>query len=503
MNLRSNGKWKRVAFYVTIFVGLMLFFACAHPLYIFDSDDWKYIATSRLPIPVPFIEWNPIKVLPEVLMPFVAQMGVSIIRPFMGDYIASMAFVAALVLALFVILYLVSLDHLLAHTLKINAARYWLVLSFLLLHFLPFGVVDAKRRHMFYAHDVNCVVNYTIAGLLNAAAVMFVLSGSMSKWKWKKAPFLDGLLLLGVYLCINSNLYDNYLLPLVFGTELFWRIIDNIKTGRNRKNVWLKECIGQNTVGICVILLWILSALTELSGGRAYGNTAILLKDAACQFAAAVIGLNKVWLAGGAFAIAAGILVYIHFCRKGFCEIEQTYIQQFRVCGLSLTLSMIYIILLSAKVDASYCTRADVMFGWMFWYLLLAVLSLGYLLKRCPQANAFLPILLFMIMSVTVTDGAMYADCNVSNLNAQTVKEIDEYIIWQVQQAEKDGDNTVQVKIPVTESDDWPIAVKWGPDGTANALYKHGLVKWKMKIKFVMDESVNQKFGLNEIGLEE
>lgn len=108
MNLRSNGKWKRVAFYVTIFVGLMLFFACAHPLYIFDSDDWKYIATSRLPIPVPFIEWNPIKVLPEVLMPFVAQMGVSIIRPFMGDYIASMAFVAALVLALFVILYLVS-----------------------------------------------------------------------------------------------------------------------------------------------------------------------------------------------------------------------------------------------------------------------------------------------------------------------------------------------------------------------------------------------------------
>ena len=59
---------------VIIFVFVVVFYTYFHPLYIFDTDDWTYIAANRVPLPSTDA-WNPTRILPEVLMPLTASLG--------------------------------------------------------------------------------------------------------------------------------------------------------------------------------------------------------------------------------------------------------------------------------------------------------------------------------------------------------------------------------------------------------------------------------------------
>lgn len=91
---------------IIIGVSLLCFFIKIHPLYIYDTDDWTYISYSRPAWPT-VKQWNPTKILPEILMPLSAELGVRFIYPFTGDYIGSMAVTFGIVLVVFIMGYLV------------------------------------------------------------------------------------------------------------------------------------------------------------------------------------------------------------------------------------------------------------------------------------------------------------------------------------------------------------------------------------------------------------
>ena len=76
------------------------------------------------------------------------------------------------------------------------------------------------------------------------------------------------------------------------------------------------------------------------------------------------------------------------------------------------------------------------------------------------------------------------------------MKQLDENIIRQAQEAEKNGLKSVEIKIPKHESETWPLALSYGGERIARTLYRHGLTQTQLEIQLVMDEEINRQFGL-------
>lgn len=501
MNLRSNGKWKRVAFYAAIFVGLMLFFVCAHPLYIFDTDDWTYISEPRVAIPEWF-SWNPTRILPEILMPFAAQVGLNCIEPLLHDYIQSLAIAFAIVLSAAIVLYLLGMDYLLQKSYKMKHERYIVLLMMLLWHFLPFCQDGTKCQHMFYADNVTCVFYYTISGLLNAGAALLILAGY--RVRKENSAMLNGVLLLGVYLCINSNMYQSIILFVTVCAELFIQWICCMRREKQKvfSSVW--TTIQKNKVKTGIACVWIVSILLERTGGRAQwlpDEEERGLKIALSYFMQSLAGLNEIWLTGTlAVIIVALITCMISIKRQGdsaIKKLDSIYLHQIAVCGLCLVVSIAYIVLLSAVVKPVYLMESKVKFSWAIWCFFMLVSSMAYLLKRMPRLVMVLPLLLCLVVSVTVADGNVYADYNLATgCSALTAKALDENVIRQAQEAERNGLKSVEIRVPVFEAEDWPLALSYGGERIARTLYRHGLTQTQLEIQLVMDEKINRQFGL-------
>ena len=169
-------KKSTILFAILLFTFLYLFFTVEHPLYIYDSDDWTYISYSRHVWPN-IDNWNPTRILPEILMPLAAQLGVSVFMPFTEDYIGSMAYAFATVFSGFIVFYIFSFGKLISNKFslvgKINTC---LMIVIFLLSFLPFMTGTEKNEYLFYTGSVTTVFYYTIPALLNGAIVLHMLS---------------------------------------------------------------------------------------------------------------------------------------------------------------------------------------------------------------------------------------------------------------------------------------------------------------------------------------
>lgn len=67
-----------LSFYALIFIYFIIFFTKLHPITISDTDDWTYLFINRKAIPL-WKNWNPIRILPEVLMPLISEISTYIL----------------------------------------------------------------------------------------------------------------------------------------------------------------------------------------------------------------------------------------------------------------------------------------------------------------------------------------------------------------------------------------------------------------------------------------
>ena len=90
-------KRKNIAFIyqIIIFIFLIFYFTQISPLQPFDADDWRYIGSMRLPLPL-WGAWNPSRVLAETLMPLGGYIAAFIIYPFTNNYLFSLSFAESL-----------------------------------------------------------------------------------------------------------------------------------------------------------------------------------------------------------------------------------------------------------------------------------------------------------------------------------------------------------------------------------------------------------------------
>lgn len=274
-NLREHRqKYLKGLFLITVFLSLFVFFTVVHPLYIYDGDDWTYIIQTRKAIPL-WKNWNPTRVLPETLMPLVAEIGVRLFMPFNEDYILSMGIAFAIVLSLCYTLYFFLFYKIAKRSFGISDG-YGTILTMIiiLMHFLPFMNKVRGNGYMYASSSVTCVFYYTIPALLNAMLVMvFSCEGSFIERKIGeiiKAPrFSDGIWLLLIYLAINSNMFQSILLMSYICCTLLVDFSGELACRKKPAGTLIIQYCKKNGMKLLATVVWLLSLLMEANGGRA------------------------------------------------------------------------------------------------------------------------------------------------------------------------------------------------------------------------------------------
>lgn len=502
-----------IPFTIILFISFYIFFTVAHPLYIYDTDDWTYISHSRRALPS-LAQWNPTKVLPETLLPFTAELGIRFIMPFTGDYIGSMGYAFAFVISLAIVIYIMSFGNVFREHYGIEEKTNLLMITILaLFHFLPFSSANSDNKYLLGGSSVNNIYNYLLPGLINSTVVMYLVTHKKIEWSNKKNCIYNGFLILMLYLCINSNMFHSIILISFVGMNLLvamGKAIQREKLHSIKIRYFLVSYIKENFFELIILICWGGTILIESRGGRAQWAAAssvfnLPLSETFHEFILSILEMRKLFVIGCVAVELVAIGIYIASVvnnKKGInknekcIDVDNVFISWFYKELLCLLLTIVYLVLLCAKVSSNYISNPLVMFSWMFWILLMVFSASAYIMARIPLAVLILPLFLYILVFETVIDGRAYRNNNIPAYDAKTVKELDENIINQVIEAEAAGMDTVEVLVPVHESAAWPIAVSYGGERISTTLYRHGIVNRNINIILVPDYSVNDKFNL-------
>ena len=135
MSEKRNRLWQGL-FFLLIFAFLFIWFSKIHALVVFDADDWSYLAYVRKTTPV-WGEWNPAKVFPEVIFPFISTIAAWVLAPITRDYITAQTLMHAFVVSLSITMYLWCFFCLLRRCFPVSRLSASLVTALFLLFHLP------------------------------------------------------------------------------------------------------------------------------------------------------------------------------------------------------------------------------------------------------------------------------------------------------------------------------------------------------------------------------
>lgn len=489
-------------FLLILFICLFVFFYVAHPMYIYDSDDWTYISYSRQAIPSIY-QWNPTKVFPETLMPLVSELGIRFVYPITGDYIQSLAFIFGGIIAIIITIYS-------ALGLKVIKTKYSIEgielivmgVMFILYHFWPYLVTETQNRHFFYGGNVNCYFNYIIPGLVNAILVLiYIIDRPINIRLDKDYTLKTGGLILLIYLCINSNMFHSIIFISFLLASLLIDFIGEIKKKQFSYPHSLYCVLKNHYFDVISIAVWLICIVLESNGDRAKwsAGTSILnlpVFDTIRLFWQSVKELNNIWMITAICINSLAIAVYV--LKKDKNEnIDKTFIADYMKILISEAITIIYLILLCAKVTSAYIRNSTVMISWLFWIMLMTLLSLSYLLNKIRAFYLALPLLTYLLVFNVVIDGKTFANNNaVWSYDINTIKLLDDYIINQIIQADQNGLNSVEVFVPVTDSYSWPLDVSYAGNRIMKSLFSHGIISSEIDSILVPDYSVNEKYGI-------
>ena len=505
-------------FILCLGVGMFFFFAIVHPLYIYDTDDWTYISFSRHAWPS-IRQFNPAKVLPETLMPITAQIGVSMIMPFTGDYILSMTYAFSVCLVIFIEAYILQMGKTVSSVTGIgNTLSIPIMGIFLLYHFLPYNHGNSGTKHLLYGGSVNCTYNYLIPALLNAALALYLmrrdsldLLNGEEVGERKDKYLRNGFFILICYLALNSNMFHSIILSSFAGAHIIISFVQFLKRCADKtssKNK-LRNYIIQNKLWLAIDIAWSFVLIFESRGSRAAKETGSLLElpigETFKQFIASVNSMNRIFLLTITGFIITGVILAVYRCRNEVFHSENkandktnTYLETMLLLLVSFLITLVYLILLCAKVSPHYMSNNIVEISWIFWFMTSGFLSFGYVLSNASKTVLILPVFLYVLACEVIVDGGIYAENNTAYLTADIVKALDDNLIRQVKEAEEAGLSDVVVKIPLHPSQEWPMNTSYGGSRIATSLYKHGIIRSRINITLEPNQEINDEFGIRQ-----
>jgi hypothetical protein len=233
--------------------------------------------------------------------------------------------------------------------------------------------------------------------------------------------------------------------------------------------------------------MWAVSQVFEASGSRASSFSSSFkdgLVKAITNLKNTLSSFNKHFIIFAVITIVLSIILLIK--DKKIKSLIHTYYNII----FSGFFTIIYTILLSAKLGGGYITRTEVLFGFVFYGFLILFVGLGYILKNYEKLVSVTPLLIFILYARTNTYGQTFKSPGLGTTPSQSA-DVDNYIIEQIIEADENGLVEVDIHIPkFSSSDNWPIAT-YGT-GYSRTLYEYGITKNYITVNYVLDESVNE-----------
>lgn len=485
----------KTAWYLAVFGILYLWFARVKPLVPYDGDDWLYLSYARKAVPL-WGDWNPARVLPEVLMPLCGAVAAYVVMPLTGDYIGSITIVSAVVVSGFLTAYVYFFETLVAKKFSLPAFGVRLLGGlFLLSHFLVFRGEDRGNTHLFHCLDLTCYFYYLIPAALNCVLVMFLATGGCERLSGEKELGKKALFVALVYFAVFSNLPDSVILAVYAGVQVLLSFAKEI-----RGKIDWKKFLKENNIYWLILILWVISAVFELFGARAQDEMGYRLsflqslKETAYRLVMGIKGWNKAFFLFAAVTVASAGAGVVLTKKKG--EGEKKFLAEAGEVLLCTVIMALAAVVLCAKVDITYISRAEYLFGVYFYGFLLVLMCLAYLLEKQPKILLVLPIVACILLSETHTAGGTYLDPNFLGVDAAICKAIDEDMIDQIVTASEAGQKEMVLHAPASDrSSNWPIAYYVG-ERIANTLFEHGVLDAPIQVTVEPDPEMNRKYGL-------
>jgi len=489
--------------YMLLFAGSIFFFMlyfflkCRTPV-VHDGDDWSYIAFLRSALPIEHA-WNPGRILPETIMPLCAKIATVFVMPFCGDYLWSMTVVLCVVLSLIIAGYICLFCGLLKHMMKIATGNA-ILLSFLLfiMHFRTWMSPWETSLYLFHSSNFTCYFYYTIPILLNACFVLYFERTQMSELFLENENIAwKGIVVLGVYLAMFSNMYANCVLAVYAGI----RILEDIYECFRRRISW-KAFIRKNAFYMFILVLWCVCAYYEVHGRRA---ASFYQKDMAYidRFKRAVwnvmalIRRMDVSSLRLYIAVMTSALCLLLFSR-GKHEEDGVFFVRMRRYAICIVLVTVYLMMLSAIVSTSYVGRMDVVLGIMVYAFLMVFSSAAYVIRRCPKVGLILPFLIFVISIDMFLIGGYNFELTNMGVESEYALAVSRNTLNQILSEDEKGVTQMQLIVPKGDDvDNWPYPTYLGSNMLIT-LRQHGMIENLERIETVPDVNYDSTFKLKD-----
>lgn len=504
-----------------IFVLTLVFFVRVCILVPSDADDWVLMAKTRTGLP----EWgafNPSKVLPETSLHLVTFVAAYLVMPFAGgDYVWSLVVAAAVIVSLFVALYVTTFARLLRHETGTGAtATVCISVLFYLAHFVLLSHTQGDTiPYLLGSRDYTGYFHYTIPYLLCATVAMQIAlrgPGVSPRAQTKESNLSLPLLILGIYLGMFSNLYLNIVLAAFSGACL---VASLAHVGTRSAPRWtIRTFLKANALHFYVLALWVLTLLFELSGQRASGALDGADGEGGSLHVGAVLTdlLSTVRLLDRRLVLLLGVslvaaVLIVARQRRGrgrhSGHEDGSAARTLFVVAVSFLLTSLFVILLSSVMDPYtqtippiryYASRPDVFVTMAFPCLVLGCLCMGVVARNVRLVTLAMPIVVFVVAVSAVNGIGRYEEPVRGGITAGSTLASARDMVGQIEAADKAGQASVEVHILKFENDyapNWPLMTGMG-DSIAESLYEAGVTSQRMTVTLVPDADVNERLGL-------
>ena len=467
----------RILFF-TGFLILFFYYGLIHPLVPFDTDDWMNLTITR-----PFYPsldcWNPTKVFPELLEPTVAKIAVRFITPVIGDYVNALIIANAIVISFFITVYLYLIQKLLTYRFKLSLiCSFFVVVIFALLHFFVLKTKPTGNDYLWYAEDCNCYYHYIVSNLLCSILVLCLMIFDVKTLSKGWRAIVLGII---TYFALCSNLYSTVILIAYAGATLLYDLVASKKSEAR----WMTTYIRQHSYYLILMLLWFTVQIIEVNGIRAnsYGH----IDDSLSEYVLLsmqnlfAVRYNVVAIIFIIVSIVGAKTYHIFIGHHGILHIGKRQV----IILLAAVLSLLYLTLLSSKVNPENMKKGQVIFSWAFYFLLMSILCLGYLCSKIKGIRCLLPLAIIIVVFIIQNVRSEF-------LGVQCLWGTSEYeciytnrdIIDQVRYAEALGQDSVTIHVPKFDyKDNWPLASDCS-FSIGNTLSIHKIIRRKLKSSF-------------------
>jgi hypothetical protein len=495
-------------FFSLIFLFICYFFIKIHPLYVFDTDDWAYIQDSRNGKTwIVWKAWNPTRVFPEIFMPAISWLSVIFIYPFSSDYIATLSVGFGVTLSFFVIILGIMFAKFSETKFKVIKFESLLFSLFFILFFF-YPLYRQGNLYLLRSANVTCVFYYIIPALLNAIVVLWMLS--IENTKFREMNYLaQSLLIVAIYFSLNSNLFQSVILVSYVSSCVLISFYDERKKREYHSKHFtfniLKNFFKTNLLYIFIIIGYLVILFFEANGRRASGyHNGLTELNVKLSFEVVIQSIKKLHIVF--YCLIAtnliALLVYFYKKRKNKLQIsDRLFINVFIKLVISLSITVLFLVLLCTKTGTWYLSRNDVGISYIFFILFISFCSIMYLYSccmKCLNLNLIylLPLFSIFLLGKVVFSDIRYAETTTADFPIDIAKKISDDLVSQIVSADKSGKKEIEIMIPkFSTADNWPLAL-YGAQRLSNALYTHRIIRNQIHVKFIPDSSINQKYNI-------